>query len=71
MYTGSLQQLQMIQQAQFSPEESEQLNEVEADTLPLSRPLILSMAEGWGRLWSDFAARRDPERTPSRRPRAV
>lgn len=69
MYTGSLQQLQMIQHAQLSQTESEQA--IEQETPPLSRPLILSMAQGWERLWSEFAHRRMPSRTSSHRPHAV
>lgn len=71
MYTGSLQQLQMIQQAELCQEDSEPTREVPQEAPPLSRPLILSMAQGWGRLWSDLAQRRDPSRTAPRHPRAV
>lgn len=74
MYTGSLQQLQMIQQVEFAQHECDSEFENLSDSATEqqhSRPLILSMAQGWERLWASIAQRRSLGMTRPRRPRAV
>lgn len=73
MYTGSLQQLQMIQQAESAQRESNASVAPTAPepTHPTARPLILSMAQGWEKLWASLAHRRSQEAMRPRRPRAV
>lgn len=70
MYTGPIQQLQMIQQAEFAQCESVTIDTPAPPepTHPVPRPLILSMAQGWEKLWASLAHRRNHD---AARPRAV
>ncbi len=70
MYTGSLQQLQMIQQAEFAQRESVAIDApaTAEPTHPISRPLILTIAQKWETLWQSLAHRRSQEAArPGRR----
>ena len=72
MYHGSLQQLQMIQQAEFAQAEAQRESQ-SGSPAPVSPPgpLILSMAQGWSKMWASFAQRRSQSVTAPGKPRAV
>ncbi len=68
MYHGSLQQLQMIQQAEFAQAESQQQSlSSPPSEQSLPQPLILTVATRWEKLWSSLAQRRrQPSTAPGR-----
>ena len=72
MYHGSLQQLQLIQQADLAQAEA-QRESASSSPAPVSLPgpLILSMAQGWGKLWASLAQRRNHAAAVPGKPRAV